>query len=466
MKQLRWVWILAAAAVLLIGIFIVVDRRTKVREEQKRVGEPKQLLSINSESVTRITIDNEEGHFAFDWDDGYGWRLVSQEQFAINDYAIAAICNYICDVRSLKTVAFDCENTAVYGFDHPVTLKVYTEDTDADHPYILYVGDSTPTFDAYYAMVDGSNDVFTIDYNSGSIFCAAKDTLKNTYLFDVTTSMLRYYRLERGGKTVTEISRGADNVWQLDTPAGYPIHKSNIDEMFTDLVRVTVSSFVEEKPENLAQYGLDAPHTKLWLKAEDNRQKFEEEIWFGDPISEGAMQMYGYFVNSEQVFTVYIGDVHFIEDEPNQYMLPYCLDVSIEELSEIEIDMGDVYDMHEVLHLDYANTQYSLGDTDITALDNETTMGLFIAYYRSIAFLPFTELDLTAKPDLEAEPVIQIRYTYLDGSILTLDFTEKEQNNYYLLKNGEYTGMTVRLNRFTGSGCTTDAYEALTRALK
>lgn len=466
MKQLRWVWILGITAVLLVGIFIVVDQRTKQKEEEARIGEPKQLLSIDSNAVTRITIDNEDGHFAFDWDSG--WKLVSQEQFQINTYAVAAICNYICDVRSEKTVAFDCKDPSVYGFDHPVTLKVYTADTDADHPYILYVGDSTPTYDAYYAMVDGSDDVYTIDYNSGSIFCVAKDSLKNTYLYDVPVSGVEYYRLERDGKTVTEISRDTDGNWQLNTPAGYDIHKSNIDDLFDDLGRASVSGFVEEHPEDLAQYGLEQPHTKLYLEGTSNAKPFNDEIWFGSNTSssEDALEMFGYSKSNDQVFVVRRADVAFIEAEPSQYMLPYCINVAIENLSQIEIDMGDVYDMHEVLYLDYANTQYSLGGTDITALKNEETMSLFTAYYRAIAYLSFSELELTAKPDPEAEPVIRIIYTFLDGSTSELCFVEKEQNNYYLLKDGTYTGMTVRLNRFTGTGCIVETYEALEFALR
>ena len=33
MKQLRWIWILGAAAVLLTVLFIIVDRRSKQNEE-------------------------------------------------------------------------------------------------------------------------------------------------------------------------------------------------------------------------------------------------------------------------------------------------------------------------------------------------------------------------------------------------------------------------------------------------
>ena len=39
MKQLRWVWILGIAAVLLIGIFIVVDMKSDKREAEKHIGE-------------------------------------------------------------------------------------------------------------------------------------------------------------------------------------------------------------------------------------------------------------------------------------------------------------------------------------------------------------------------------------------------------------------------------------------
>lgn len=465
MKQLRWVWVLAVTAVLLVVVFIFVDHRSRKQAEEASVGEPKQLLLLDIDTVTRITIDNEDGHFAFDWqNDGNGWKLVSQEQFKINQYGISAICTYLGNVRSEKTVAFDCKDTAVYGFDHPVTLKVYTTYTDDEHPYVLYIGDSTPTYDAYYAMVDGSNDVYTIDYTSGSIFCASKDALKNNYLYDVSASQINYYRLERDGKVVTEISRDADNVWQLDTPAGYEIYKVRIDDLMNTLIRVQFSGFVEEDPADLAQYGLDKPHTKLFLSSD----AYDEEVWFGSSTSESenAQELFGYLTSSKQVFRVVRNDISFTQLDPSHYILPYCINVSVEELSAIEIDMGDVYEMHTVMHLDYANTQYALDDTDITALDNETTMGLFMTFFRTVSLLAFDELDLEAEPDPESEPVIRIIYTYLDGHTTELDFVEKAENNYYLMRDGVYTGMTVRLNRFTGSGCAVDAYEALMQALK
>lgn len=469
MKQLRWVWLLGIAAVILFGVFILVDKRAKQEEERAQVGAAKQLLSIDSTTVTRITIDNEDGHFAFDWSPEAGsWLLVSSEQFDLNTYSVSAICSYICNLASLKTVAFDCADPAVYGFDDPVTLKVYTTETGSENPYVLTVGDNTPTYDAYYAMVGGSDDVYTIDYTSGSVFCVAKETLKNSFLFDAYSSLVEYYKLETDGKTVMEVKRNSSNVWELTSPAGFALTKSRVDEMVELLIRATVVSFVEENPEDLSQYGLDPPAHKVFVKGLINEQPAAKEIWFGSNVSdrEGETTMYGYFADTKEVFTVLRGDVSFIRDSLDYYLLPYCIDIDIESLQKLEIDMGDVYDMHVKMDIDYANEQYTLDDIDIDALEDENILKLYQDYYRSISNLRFTELDLDAKPDTDAEPLITILYTQKDGTQTELEFIEKAANNYYLLQDHEYTGMTVRLNSFTQTASITNSYELLMNALK
>lgn len=463
MKQIRLVIILAVTAVVMVAGFFVVDHITKKQKERAEIGAAKQLLSIDSNDVTRITVDNEDGHFAFDWQDT-GWVLVSEDQFPINTYAVAAICTYACNVSSEKTVAFDCEDTSIYGFDNPVTLKIYTTKTDEEHPYVIMVGDSTPTYDAYYAMIGGSNDVYTIDYNTGSIFCVAKNSLRNNYLFDVTTSMFTAYRLERGGKVITELKRGSDNNVVLTTPAGFDVSKVNIDDLIDRVTRVTFSEFIEDHPQDLAKYGLDDPHTKLFLEAQSNGQPIKEEIWFGKQTSDlDTADMYGYSATLDLVFTVKRNDVSFIDYDAKQYILPYCTNVELANLSSVEIDMGDVYDMHETLSLDSDNQKYAIGGTQITPEDEEL-FDLFTNYYRAIAFLRFTETDFDAVP--QGDPAITITYTFRDGSTQVLTFIPESENNYWLMKDGKYTSLTVRLNRFTGTGCVTETYETLMNALR
>ncbi len=467
MKQLRWIWILGVAAVLLTVLFIIVDRRSKINEEKANIGEPKQLLQINPDVVTDIEINNEEGKTVFTWIDGL-WQITEGEQFNVNVYAVSAICNYICNLRSLKTVAFDCENTEVYGFTNPITLKVYTTDTDKEHPYILYVGDATPTYDAYYAMLDGSSDVYTIDYNSGTVFCSNRNSLKNRYLFDTSSSLVNYFKVQKDDKTVLELKRGSDRMWTMQQPADFKLQNAEMSELMDIIVRVQISSFVEDQPDDLSKYGLDQPHTKVWLEGTYGETVLKEEIWFGDMVTsnENETLIYGYYANSQQVFQINRAETSFANIEPIEVMYPFCAEPDIQKLKTIEINMGDVYDLHETLYIDYANDQYKIGDIDISAMEDEDIMQLYQTFYRTIANLSFSEMHLNEKPDPDKDAAIQIIYTEQDGNTLTLDFIEKEKNHYYLVQNGTYTGLTVRLNRFTGAGGVTSRYEMLMDKLK
>ena len=462
MKLYRWIAILLAAAILLTVTFFILDSKQKKDKERAQVGESKTLFSFDANLLERITIDNEEGHFAFDWDSTAGWKLVSSEQFHINTYAVSAIASAFSNLRSVKTVAFDCQDTAVFGFDHPITLKAYTSETGSENPYVLYIGDPTPTYDSYYAMTDASDDVYTIDYNSGSIFCVAKDTLKNTYLFDSLTSAVSYYKLEREGRTVMEVERDAEHNWTLKAPGQYELNAATFENEVDNLVRITVDSFVEEHPDDLAKYGLDHPSVKLTLRSKD----LNEIILLGDacPDSEGTNLVYGYFTEADQVFRARRGDVKFLlENTAANYLIQVCQSVSVAEISTVEIDMGEIYDMHETLHMDFNNKQYALGDTDITALGNETIDTLFASYFNSIAELRFSDIAPDDKP--EGEPAMRITYTYLDGHSATLEFIQESENNFWLLKDGKYSGLTVRMNCFTAANSVIPNYEALMEEL-
>lgn len=465
MKQYRWIIALGIAAIVLTGVFIFVDKLTKDKKEKAKIGGPKQLFSINADDIERITLDNEEGQYAFEWnDDAHRWMLIGDDSFDLNSYAVIAICNQICNLKSQKTVAFDCQDTAPFGFDHPVTVKVFTTKTDEDHPYVLYVGSNTPTYDSYYAMVEASNDVYTIDYTAGSVFCVAKDTLKTMYLFDTFGSQMTYYKCETDGVLPIEIKRNEDSSWTMIQPAPMTVFKANADNLMETIVRVTMEKYIEENPSDLKKYGLDKPWSKLVLQGKRDGIPAEQEIWFGALVSddEKEVNQYAYLPKTKQVIEIGKAMTSFIKDGPNKYILPYCYDVNIEQLSGLDIDMGSVYDMKESLTLDYANNKFTLSGREIDA-KNESLLSLFQAYYRSISNLSFSDLALDAKP--EGDPDITIVYHLRDGKDVTLGFVPLEQNNYALMKDGSYTGQTVRLNRFTGSSSVVPCYEELKKAL-
>ena len=469
MKQLRWIWILGITAVVLIGIFIIVDMNSDKKEREKHIADGKQLLHFDASKVTALSLKNEEGTLAFEWDtENAEWKQTEGEQFHVSNYAVNAIVNYACDLQSLKTVALNSDSKEIYGFTDPIELRICTTDTGRDHPYIIYVGDNTPTYDAYYAMIDGSDEVYTIDYNSGTVFCASRNALKNAYLFDTTAAQVSYIRFEKDGKTTVELSRDDERAWQLLQPSGFSLAKAYVDELSDDIVHITVDSFVEEGTVDLAKYGLDKPHTKVFLKGSSGIRALEEEIWFGAPLTENENEtdLYGYFVTSKQVFSIKKAETSFADTTAAKLILPYCADITLNDVKSIDIDMGEIYDLKAAAEFDMENEKYKFNGTDISNMYDETVNKLFKDFCRSVATLGFTDVQLDEKPDPDAEAAITILYKFKDGSQKKLTFTKKTANEFYLFTDGKYSGLTVRLNKFTDSASVTTTYNALVQALK
>jgi hypothetical protein len=317
-------------------------------------------------------------------------------------------------------------------------------------------------------MVEGSNDVYTIDYTSGSIFCVARNTLKNMYLFDTFSTLVMHYKATVGDEVKMEVSRDSDYVWSMQQPAPFAVGKGALDNLMDVIVRVTVDSYVEDNPESLAKYGLDKPWAKLLLEGNAGNQEntpMKKEIWFGNNISDKSDEtlMYGYFSDTKEVFLIKRTDVSFLNSDVLNYISPRCLNVSIEDLESVEINMGDVYDLHSTIYTDYANETYSFDDKKVSELEDESAMTALTTLYRRISTLEVTGIDLDAKPD--GDPDITIVYKFKDGHTSTLEFIRAADNNSYFMLDGKYQQKTVRLKKFTGEGGISQEYESFRIAL-
>ena len=216
------------------------------------------------------------------------------------------------------------------------------------------------------------------------------------------------------------------------------------------------------------KYGLDKPHTKVWLKGTSGTKQIEEEIWFGAPVTEGVNEtdIFGYFATSKQVFSIHRAETSFADTAAANLILPYCADIDLDDVKSIEIDMGEVYDLKATAELDIKEEKYKFNGTDISDMYDDTLNKQFVSFCRSISTLGFTEVQMDEKPDPDAEAAITILYQFKDGTQKKLTFTKKSENEFYLFTDGRYSGLTVRLNKFTDSASVTTTYEALVRALK
>lgn len=458
MKQLKVIGIMVGAVVLLTGSYLLVNARTEKREKQAAAeSAPVQLVSFDRDLASKMLITNEEGEFAFTYADGT-WELDSQE-FEINAYAVSTVCNYMSNVSSLKTVEKDCENLSKYGLDKPITVTVTTSDGNT---YTLLVGDPTPTNESFYVMLPDQDAVYTIDYDTGAVFCVSRDTLKDLYLFNVNSTEVTHFALKRDGATIFNLdhTNEVENAWKMNAPITADANSATLSDTLDGFVRVTVATHIAEHPDNLATYGLDKPKYEVEVSTASKTRS----IAFGNMISanDDERYIYGYFTDTKQVFTIDKEALGFLEAKTVDYLYPYIYTPEISNIKTVDVQCLDT---KTKLEIDYSAEKFVVDGTTF-ASDDEDGMQYFYNLYRSIAMLEISDLNPDAVPDTTKEAVATITYTMQDASQVVITLLPASDTTYYVMKDGVYTQLMTRKRYLTDTGSITQRYNELQKYLK
>jgi hypothetical protein len=103
---------------------------------------------------------------------------------------------------------------------------------------------------------------------------------------------------QKGAPPVT-LARSGANQWKITSPGDYPADSSAVSSMLSSLSPLNSDSIVEEKPGNLAEYGLSDPSLEVDVTGKDNKT---DRLLFGDDAPTGG-GVYVQLAGSPRVFT-------------------------------------------------------------------------------------------------------------------------------------------------------------------
>ena len=134
--------------------------------------------------------------------------------------------------------------------------------------------------------------------------------------------------------------------------------------------------------------------------------------------------------------------------------------VAITEVSAVDVQMeGEELSMK----IDQENEQYTVNDIDVDALGSDAVSALTL-FYQSISNMTADTFYLTETiPD--SEPEVSITYTLTDGSKEVITLLKKDDETYYALRNGEYSGFLVERSQFTTRTGILEMYNRLKKAI-
>lgn len=439
--------------VLAVGGYVLVDqskRREELAEEAEQAS--LQLFDFSSDAVEAVLLETDDGNFRVENQNGE-WVLTETDYaygLELDGYYINSVCSGMSQLTALRKFSADSDKEA-FGLTNPVTVTCYVGGT----PHTLYVGGPSATEDYYYVMVPEDDTIYGIAYATGEVLHAETDRLRKSELIPFHETEVDYFRLvPKEGMTI-ELEK-KDGLWHMTEPlAGANINSATVNTMLRTLTRVEADGFVTaDKNADLSAYGLNKPEYTFQVGAGDDMCLLQ----FSADAEDSEMM---YVLNEATGLVSHITTMHanFIHLQPEELMNTNLLNIHFEETAELDVMIDRM--RYFILTLDHENGSYYFNDTDIVPL-GDNAVSTYKNLFATVANISYESMDLDAEIPEDAEADCGFAFTLIDGTktVLTLVASD-EENIYWALIDGQYTGMTVRRREITGNTGIKSFYERM-----
>ncbi|MEJ5368314.1 MAG: DUF4340 domain-containing protein [Bryobacteraceae bacterium] len=99
------------------------------------------------------------------------------------------------------------------------------------------------------------------------------DTSGSPKLVDLRQEDITRIEIIRPGSETTRVEKGADGVWRITSPEPLPGDKDAISSLVSSAASVSADKVVEEKPEDLAVFGLKEPRARVVITLKDGKSR-------------------------------------------------------------------------------------------------------------------------------------------------------------------------------------------------
>jgi hypothetical protein len=327
---------------------------------------------------------------------------------------------------------------------------------------VLEVGSLTPTKEAYYMKTGDSNNVYVVYTFIADFIIVTEDELRNKYVFDVYSTDVIKFELDREGKKVFSAEKTEELGWQIKEPLKGNADLVRLTTIFDAFVRATASTYIEENAQDFSQYGLDNPRYVIEAATADKDVK----LFIGKSI-EGDSLYYGRLDGSNEVFTIEKGSLSFLDIQPIEVCESLIFTPFIYDVSEVVVSIDGKTTVSQI-ESDSSNTEadkFTVDGIDVISKGREAEEA-FRNYYRSIVGVYITELELLdEKPT--GTPEISIKYTLeIAPDEMVIEFIPKDDRKYYVFENGEYSGKVINGSVFDEGDGIRKNYERLMKILQ
>lgn len=458
MKNWKKIAILGIVLVVFAAAFIylssVQDKLKNDEDSDSKTGEEVDLISFTKDDMVKIILEHGDSTIVLTREE----KEVEKEQtkddgttetvketvkywvtpdFDVDSSKVDSIASAGETVTTKRLIDENPQDVSIYGLDDPYTVTFVSGDGKEES---IEIGDITPTQDSYYVRKSGDKAVYTIPSYKGETLRYGKLDLMNRNLHmddEVTADDLTALAFERNGEPVFEAFKDSSGQWNYSKPLKRKVDASQFPKFMNWIAAFKVSEYVEENPSDLAKYGLDNP--KYVFRYTLNGKEYTLKLG-----SKSNTKYYAQMEGNPAVFNVSASDLNFVDLPLIDLVDRFVYIPSIYDVEKLVIEIDNRVDTL-VINANKDDPDKEEFYINGQKIEDDTTESLFRGYYQGAIGITGDKIDLNATPEGKAE--IRLTYTMREANpdkvVVVELIPTKDGNGYYLMKNGEYSGLVM-----------------------
>jgi len=314
-KRSRTLIVGGAVVVLLVVGFIVVKALPK--KSAAPATQTIQLSKVDRDKIASITLKHGDVTLHLNQKDKK-WVVDYPYPIDWDQSSLTDIADAFSSLYADRKIESDPTDLSQFGLAPPLGTAVATLDDGTKVSYLL--GNKTPAGGSYYFMKEGDKALYAVSSFTAGSLLSTIDSLRNKTLPNVDSKSITYARVTTKGRTMEIVPIPKDNPLAFVSfadmelakpfPVARPVDSSAFSKMFqTYPAYFQIQKFINDRPTNLAEYGLAPPVASYELK--DSKDQ-SIHLLVGKTLPDGTV--YAKLAGEPGVFTVNLSDIKSVLD--------------------------------------------------------------------------------------------------------------------------------------------------------
>ena len=396
-----------------------------------------QLISVDKSAIKEITAEINGEKFIYSRQSNLlvptypkGEKLKSNEGEAIASQFKSLYAQSIVDQSA--------SDLAKYGLDKPVIITAKLDDGSSK---VLEVGNFTPQEIGIYMKLGNSKTVYFVNAQDAYLLKFDRASMIDTSLFSFRIEDITGFTLDKKGKVFYSAVKAKDNYWNLISPVSTKANTGSLGAILNTVYTVNPIDLAETNASDLKKYGLENPVYGYEIKTAKSKAK----ILFGNEKVKGSI-IYAKLAGSNSVYTVDEKYMSFCKDPIIKAVYPFVYSQNVCDNSKVIAKLDGKTTISEM----DATTQMGNSDGDKYKVNNKNGNArdkfsnyYFVRYYNALITLAIDGVDPGVNPKGNPDVTITFYPKKSDVGVTKIDFIPRDNKNYYVVKNGKYSGLII-----------------------